>query len=154
EQSTRPDSMNSTRSFLFFAVLLSGFLLWQAWQQDYAAKPASAPTATATATPTAPVPGDEVPKATTAPATPTAPAPASSAATEAAPAQRIDVSTDVLHVVIDSRGASVVEADLLAYPIEPDDKTRPVRLLADTSDRYFVVQSGLVSATAPAPDHR
>ena len=32
--------MNSPRPFLFFAVLLSGFFLWQAWQQDYATRPA------------------------------------------------------------------------------------------------------------------
>jgi hypothetical protein len=33
--------MNSPRPILFFAVLVVGFFLWQAWEQDYAAKPAA-----------------------------------------------------------------------------------------------------------------
>ena len=146
--------MNSPRSFLFFAVLLTGFFLWQAWQQDYASKPATAPApSAATPAPPAPVASDEIPPAASSAAAVT-PAPAPAAGAEGAPAQRIDVTTDLLHAVIDTRGGSLVEADLRAYPIEPQDKTHPVRLLADSSDRYFVVQSGLVSAAAPAPDHR
>jgi YidC/Oxa1 family membrane protein insertase len=147
--------MNSTRPFLFFAVLLTGFFLWQAWQQDYASKPAApAPAAAATGQPVAPPAGEEVPAASSAaPAATSAPT-APPAAAEAAASQRIEVTTDLLHAVIDTRGGSLVEADLLAYPVEPDDKSRVVRLLADSGDHYFVVQSGLVSAGAPAPDHR
>ena len=152
-----PTYMNSPRSFLFFAVLLTGFFLWQAWQQDYAAKPPAA-VATPTATSAAPaaVPADggsaEVPAAGTSAAA--AAAPTTAAAENAGAAPHVDVTTDLLHAVIDTRGGSLVQADLLAYPIDPNDKTRPVRLLADDAEHYFVVQSGLVSGGSPAPDHR
>ena len=33
--------MSSTRSILFAALVLVGFLLWQAWQQDYETKTAT-----------------------------------------------------------------------------------------------------------------
>jgi YidC/Oxa1 family membrane protein insertase len=149
--------MTSTRPFLFFAVLLIGFFLWQAWQQDYAGKTAaSASTAEMqTATPTAP--NSDVPAATTGASVPTpaAAAPAVvSSATSAGPGQRVEVTTDLLHAVIDTRGGSLVEVDLLAYPIDPKDRSKPIHLLDDSAQHYFVVQSGLVSSGSAAPDHR
>jgi YidC/Oxa1 family membrane protein insertase len=156
-------SMNSPRPFLFFAVLLSGFFLWQAWQQDYAAKPAAPVTAqSAAAVPAAAgsaaaSSSPDVPSASSAAQTAgAAPAavPDTAAATANTASQRVAVNTDVLHAVIDTRGGSLVEAELLAYPIDPSDRSKPVRLLDDTNERYFVVQSGLVSSASAAPDHK
>ncbi len=151
--------MNSPRPFLFFAVLVIGFFLWQAWEQDYAAKPAtsaaplaSAPAPTAAGTP-ASSPGADVPPASTGEAAAASPA-ASPVAAPNAPSQHIDIRTDLLHAVIDTRGGSLVEAELLAYPIDPQDRSKPVRLLDDSNEHYFVVQSGLVSSASAAPDHR
>ena len=152
--------MSSTRSFLFAALALVGFLLWQAWDQDYGSKATSAPAASATPA----IPGAATPSSGDTPEVPkpvgTA-APAAVAATtgkppETAPppAALIDVQTDLLRVAIDTRGGALVQADLLAYPQDPSDKTRPVRLLDDTNAAYFVAQSGLVSASGAAPDHR
>jgi YidC/Oxa1 family membrane protein insertase len=45
-------------------------------------------------------------------------------------------------------------ADLLAYPLDPSDRSKPVRLLSDTGEGFFVAQSGLVSNGSPAPDHK
>jgi YidC/Oxa1 family membrane protein insertase len=151
--------MNSPRPILFFAVLVIGFFLWQAWQQDYAAKAPVSTAAQAAATvpaasgAAAPGPGPDVPTASTGSpaATPSA---ITDVATTNAPAQRIDIRTDVLHAVIDTRGGSLVEAELLAYPIDPSDRSKPVRLLDDSNEHYFVVQSGLVSSASAAPDHR
>jgi YidC/Oxa1 family membrane protein insertase len=148
--------MPNTRPFLLFAFLLVGFLLWQAWQQDYG--PKSVPSATTTASTAKPDAqsssnaAGEVPK----PATSTnASAPAPTVETKAdVAAQTIDVRTDLLHVVIDTRGANVVRADLLAYPVDPKDKNTPVRLLNDDAAHFFVAQSGLVSGNAAAPDHK
>lgn len=141
-----------------------GFLLWQAWQQDYAPKRAVSADATPGTTVTAgtteaskpnfgPVSGAgaDVPK----PAGTPTPVVAPSAAEPAAPAAAlIEVATDVLHLAIDTRGGAIVQADLLAYPLAPEDKSRPVRLLDDVPASYFVAQTGLVSPTSPAPDHR
>jgi len=112
-------SMNSPRPFLFFAVLLSGFFLWQAWQQDYAAKPAASVTAqsaaavpaaaggaAASSSPDVPSAGSAAQSAGAAPAA----APDTAAATANTTSQRVAVNTDVLHAVIDTRGGSLVEA--------------------------------------------
>jgi hypothetical protein len=155
-------SMNSPRPFLFFAVLLSGFFLWQAWQQDYAAKPAAsvaaqsaatapaAAGAAATSSPDVPSASSAAQSAGAVPAT----APDAAAAPANTPSQRVAVNTDVLHAQIDTRGGSLVEAELLAYPIDPSDRSKPVRLLDDADEHYFVVQSGLVSSASAAPDHK
>jgi YidC/Oxa1 family membrane protein insertase len=152
-------SMNSPRPILFFAVLVIGFFLWQAWEHDYAAKPPGSTVASTGATvppasgAAAAGPGPDVPTAS-AGATGATAAAATDAATVTSPAQRIDIRTDVLHAVIDTRGGSLVEAELLAYPIDPSDRSKPVRLLDDSNEHYFVVQSGLVSSSSAAPDHR
>jgi YidC/Oxa1 family membrane protein insertase len=139
-----------------------GFFLWQAWQQDYGPRQQSAEAVTTTAntaspastqTPIAPADQQDVPLPAGTPAPATAPAPV--AAEPATPtAALIDVQTDVLRLTIDTRGGAIVRTDLLAYPLAPEDKTRPVRLLDDAAVSYFVAQTGLVSPTSPAPDHR
>jgi YidC/Oxa1 family membrane protein insertase len=146
--------MSSTRSFLFVALAFVTFLLWQAWQQDYAPKPAAAPIATTAqapvATPTIPS-SAEVPQAST--AAPAAPA-AVPASAPAPSAQRIEVRTDLLRLTIDTRGAAIVQADLLNYPVDPKAKDKPVRLLDDAPATFFVAQTGLVSGSGAAPDHQ
>ena len=149
--------MNNPRSILLIALLLVSFLIWNQWQQDYA-RPvaASGPVETSMppATPAATVSKDEVPAA----AAPSSASPAAAvpgAASEAR-GELVEVSNDVLRLWIDTRGGSVVRADLLAYPQQPKDYTQPVRLLDDSGDHYFVAQSGLASAanSAKAASHQ
>ena len=155
--------MTSPRNLLLIALLFLGYLLWNAWQEDYSrgtpapGTPASASNAPTTPPPTVP-PGAtpaEIPTASNAaPAastTPGAPAAPTTATTNATP--RIVVTTDVLRVEIDTHGGSVVVADLLAYPQQPKDFAHPVRLLDDSASRFFEAQSGLVSSQGTAPDH-
>ena len=150
--------MTNTRPFLFFALCAIGFFLWQAWQQDYGSKPplgsaVPAPAASAVPAPATPVVPGDVPAASAASAT--TPASASTPAAGAANAgRRIEVRTDVLHAVIDTRGGNLVAADLLAYPLDPSDRSKPVHLLSDTGESFFVAQTGLVSNGSPAPDHK
>ncbi|HET7064668.1 MAG TPA: membrane protein insertase YidC, partial [Rudaea sp.] len=151
--------MTNTRPFLFFALCAIGFFLWQAWQQDYGSKAplgSAVPASTATATPapaTPAVPGD-VPAALTGASSVPATAAASTPAAAASTGQRIEIRTDVLRAVIDTRGGNLVEADLLAYPLDPSDRSKPVHLLSDTGEGFFVAQTGLVSNGSPAPDHK
>ena len=147
--------MSSTRSFLLLALLAISYMLYSAWEQDYGLKPAAPTPAAATgssATPATAAAGNDVSAAaTTANAVPTP----SAADTGKEPAvQTISVATDVLHVEISTLGGSVVRADLLAYPIDPKDKTKPVRLLDDGNAHYFVAQTGLVSSSGAAPSHK
>ena len=155
--------MNQTRPLLYFALLFVGYLLWMQWQHDYAPPPAQAAVATAASTAAA-IPGSSdddgsVPQAVTDAATP-APAANTPAVADdaAAPAtdtarQRVSIDTDLLHLVIDSEGATLVQADLKAYPVTLHSTT-PVRLLSPAADDYFVAQSGLVSANGAAPSHK
>ena len=149
--------MTNTRPFLFFALCVIGFFLWQAWQQDYASKAPlgsaiPTPAASATTVPAAPAAPADVPAASA--STPTAAAPTPGTPAPANAAERIEIQTDVLHAVIDTRGGNLVEADLLAYPLDPSDRSKPVHLLSDVGERFFVAQSGLISSASPAPDHK
>ncbi|HKE48442.1 MAG TPA: membrane protein insertase YidC [Rhodanobacteraceae bacterium] len=152
--------MTSPRNLLLIALLFLGYLLWNAWQEDYSKAPPPPPHVAATtsspdtkAPPTAST--GEVPNASS---TSTAPAPSTPAATPTAPtspaaAPRVVVTTDVLRIEIDTHGGNVVVADLLAYPQQPKDFAHPVRILDDSASRYFEAQSGLVSNGGSAPDH-
>ena len=156
--------MSNTRTFLLVAMAFIAFLLWQEWDRDYGTKPVPVPVAQTTAaatTTTSATPAAnsaDVPKPVAAPTTTTAPPAAAPTAepipaTAGAPAQQIDVRTDLLHLVIDTRGGAIVQADLLNYPQDPKHKDKPVRLLDSAPDRFFEAQTGLVSNAMPAPDH-
>ena len=155
--------MPNIRSFLLIALAFVAFLLWQAWQTDYATQPAVAPTTTgAESTPAIPSDAASVPDAADMPAAapdapaapaPSAPTPDVDAGSASSSAPRIIVDTDVLRVEIDTQGGSVVRAWLLDYPIDPKRRDEPVVLLDNTAAHFFVAQSGLVSGTGPAPDH-
>ena len=158
--------MPNMRPFLIVAILVTLYFLWDAWQRDYGPQPATSPAASATSDPTsstaadapaAPaVPDDaDVPTAPSTTVAGTAETPAPMATTEAA-TRRITVETDVLRVVIDTRGGSVVSAELVDYRIDPKEAEPVVRLLDDAAERFFIAQSGLVGAAGgpAAPDHR
>ena len=66
--------------------------------------------------------------------------------------EKINIIRSMDLLVIDE--ISMVRADLLAYPQQPKQFDRPVRLLDDTAASYFVAQSGLVSNAGKAPDHQ
>jgi len=152
--------MTSPRNLLLIALLFLGYLLWNAWQEDYArgivppGTTTAAPTGTAN-TPAAPTPGAtpaEIPTASNAaPSSPAAAATPTAATPSASP--HIVVTTDVLRVEIDTHGGNVAAADLLEYPQQPKDFAHPVRLLDDSASRFFEAQSGLVSSQGTAPDH-
>jgi len=149
--------MPNTRPFLLLAVLFVGYLLWQQWQTDYSVPPPvtspAAITNTASGDTAKAVPNDvpaapgEIPKPPADSVTTTSPA-------TTAPAQLINITTDVFNISIDTRGGAIVRADLRAYPIAPKETDHPVRLLSDDATNFFIAQSGLVSSASPAPDHQ
>ena len=146
--------MNQVRTFLLFAWLLVGFLLWEAWQRDYAAPPA--PAVDTAAAPTIPQERDDgtLPPADAIPDSPQAPLTAGTTqdAVESE-VSLVSVETDVLRLRIDPRGASVVQADLLGYGQTAEPDAPPFRLL-DPAARYFTAQTGWVSGQGEAPTHQ
>ena len=150
--------INQTRTLLVVALLFVAYLLWNQWQQDYAAPANPAPAVAASVATPAGANGAGIPTATAPAATTNAAAPAAPTTTQqAAPtpaAQLIVLGNDVLKLGIDPRGGSIVQADLLAYPKQVKGDTSPVRLLDDSTSELFVAQDGLVGAAgSAAPDH-
>ncbi len=148
--------MDNQRLILFIALAFVLFLTWEAWQEDYAPKPA----ATAAVETTTPVlePPKDVPFAQQTQAdtpavikadTPEAPTTGMEASSSS---QRINVVTDTLDVIIDTRGGDIRQADLLKYPVASDKPDEPFQLLKETFPNLFVAQSGLLSNNN-APDH-
>ena len=149
--------MNNARSFLWIALAALGFLLWNAWQNDYhRAPPLAAPSAA--------TPDPDRPKVSThadLPSADSAPVADAAAGDVEAPAQVdepegriLRVVSDVLELEIDTRGGTVSRANLRQYPVKAGETTPAVQLFDPEGEHFFVAQSGLVSANSPAPDHR
>ncbi|HEY2621997.1 MAG TPA: membrane protein insertase YidC [Dyella sp.] len=147
--------MNQTRTFLIFALLAVAYMLFMAWEKDYAPQPPAAVAASSTTASPA-IADSSVPGATAA-AVATTPAAVPGSVNQAS-AQLISVTNDVLRLTIDTRGGSVVRSELLTFPEEPRTRRNPdpapVRLLNDEREHFFASQSGLVSSQGEAPDHR
>ncbi len=150
--------MNNARSFLWIALAALGFLLWNAWQNDYhRAQPLPAiADAVDVERPSGDRPAD-LPSADGAPVVAggdTAGA-VDTTATEPVPAGRIiRVVSDVLELEIDTRGGTVSKANLRHYPVNAGEQTPTVQLFDGSGEHFFVAQSGLVSSASAAPDHR
>jgi YidC/Oxa1 family membrane protein insertase len=147
--------MNQTRNFLLFALLAVAYFLFMAWEKDYMTPP-PAPAAGSVASAAS---GPGVPNAQPGSASGT---PAiSSAAGVNTPSSLVTVTTDVLRLTIDTRGGSLVQAQLLDYPVAPRTRKNPdpapVTLFDHGDTDYFVAQNGLVSssdsAAADQPNH-
>lgn len=157
--------MNQTRTFLILALLVVAYLLFNQWMGDYHSPQPQPETAASTAAEGSSVAPRELAHTGTA-AVPEAMASATSSAGTASmpvagkanqPATKkghfITVTTDVLKLKIDTRGGTLVSANLLDYAREKDsDKT--VRLLDNTPDGFYRAESGLVGLDDhAAPDH-
>lgn len=152
-------TIENRRFALMVAIGVILFLLYQAWQKDFASKSAPGPAPVAEAPLTeageAAAPGDDVPSAPTdlpAPSTATAQAGAVAAPAPAA-AQRITVQTDKFTAVISAQGGDLRRLVLLGYPVAKQRPDEHVALLDDTQGRQFVVQSGLTSGAGPLVTH-
>ncbi len=147
-----------TRTFFLIALALVGFLLFQAWQEDYARTPLiveqsqpvqavedGAVPAALPATAAIPV-AEQAQEAAVPGAVEPPPAAASSS-------REIVLQSDLLRLHLSEKGGGVLRAELLSYPQSLDDPT-PVMLLRDEGPRLFLAQSGLIPAgDSRAPDH-
>ena len=143
--------MNQIRFLLVFAWLMVATLLGMEWgkEKNAATARAAAPIAAAATAVPAGVPA-AVPAAPTAAGVPAAPVAGSPAETATTAAAAVTVTTDTLRVVLS--GGELRSADLLAYP-EDKGARDPQRLFSTDAARYFVAQSGWVSAQGQAPSH-
>ena len=153
--------MDNRRLFIWMTLLVMIWLTYRQWLEDYPPAPvtASAPAAGV---------GSEEPQLPTLPVAPapggvdTLPdiAPPAQAVADPAgepsvqPAQTIRVRTDVLDVLIDTRGGDLVRADVPLYPIDKNNPDVPVRLLDYAPESRWVFQTGYRGAQeGDEPNH-
>jgi len=143
--------MDNPRTLLAIALSFLVLLIWQAWMKDYAPQPQPVePAAVTDSAPAMDSGGEDLPHA------PVDKPPAASQETVAVqlPAgQRVEVKTDLFHVVIDTRGGDLREVELLQYPQNTDKDSPPYRLLDGSPEKLFVAQSGLRAGKGPEPTH-
>ncbi len=146
--------MSNLRIILLLGIALVGMQLWAAWQRDYGPRPETTPSEPAVVAAT----GDDVPSppaqgSESVPSAPTSHATQVPGEMVASNERRVTIENDVLRLTVSTRGAEIRVAELLTYPLSLQQKDAPVKLLNEEPSRLFVVQSGLVSAEQPAPDH-
>jgi len=149
--------MDNLRTFFIFGLLIVSLLLWEAWQNDYV-RPEQQAAQTVTSDDEFPSdlpsinaasPQNDLPDVPVAETVDTLPV---SQTSNAISSKQVHVKTDLIDVMIDTKGADLHDLSLLAYAQESGKPDVPVKLLAESASRYYVVQSGLRSGSA-APTH-
>ena len=151
--------MDNTRLFLFAALVFIGMLLWQQWQADYGPKPV--PSSVVEVAPdgsidTARIPTDDLPDQADELgqiASQTSSSTGEQAAVESKPAQLVQVDTDVIRVMIDTRGGVIRSLKLKKYPTSLEQPDDWLELVHSDSDSVYIVQSGLRNKEDRAPTH-
>ena len=145
------------RTILWVIFAFSLVMLWDQWQVHNGNRPTFFPGASQLAV-TASAPASAVPPAASAvpAATPgatamppgtAAPAPAA----EAMARERIEVTTDVLKLVFDTEGGSVIRSEFLKHP-SAEHPDQPFVLFDSSANRVYQAQSGLIGG--PFPTHK
>ena len=159
--------MENMRVLLVLALMMTSYLVWEAWQIDYGPKPVT----TVSERP-------DIDSSADLPITGSVQTDSSGQSFEAVPLLEapsdkiITVTTDVFSLEIDTRGGTVRNLDLLQHPrekvntvvndlrsmvgLDPEEKDEsPIRLFNANLEKLFLAQSGLIANTgsSTAPDH-
>jgi YidC/Oxa1 family membrane protein insertase len=150
-------SMDNTRLFLFAALVFVGMLLWQQWQADYGLQPQPAQqsqTSGAGAEGQAQALVDDLPElADNVVQDAIDGTIANTDSNEVATGQLITVETDVIQVLIDTRGGVVRSLKLKKYPTSLEQPDDWLALVYSNADSVYIVQSGLRNKASTAPTH-
>ena len=147
--------MDNTRLFLFAALAFVGMLMWQQWQLDYAPQPVvsseagNAPGPAQTVDETSDI--VDLPVQAEGLALDTGASSESSDATSSG--RLISVETDVVSVIIDSKGGVIRSVKLKQYPVSLDLPDQGLELIHSDIDSIHVIQSGLRNRSNTAPTH-
>ncbi len=137
--------MDVQRIILIGALCLISYLLVLQWNQDYGLPPETQEATTSVSAYDSQPVNSELPQAEETAQTGDVPATAQQAATQA---QLISVKTDVLDVLIDTKGGDIIQVALPAYKATLGSEL-PFVLLEQTTNRTYVSQSGLVGKNGP-----
>ena len=138
--------MENQRTLLYMSLFFILFLIWDAWQKDYAPKPAvvAEPQSTSDVTPASTA--LDIPEASSGTMVMTP-----SIASTQAPRKTVKVVTDLLDLEIDTQGGDVSSLLLRKYPQDAEHLDQPFELFGSRDQHYYIAQSGLVSKTSPVP---
>ncbi|MEE9327633.1 MAG: membrane protein insertase YidC [Cocleimonas sp.] len=130
--------MDQQRPFLYLTLFFVGFLIWSTWQQEHAPESVASPTTSNTL--------DSVSTGNQNTSIPTAssgstPTESGQATATNSNSKLIHVKTDVLDLYINSLGGTIVQADLLTYPVSLKEKDKAVRII--DKKLQYAAQSGL-----------
>jgi YidC/Oxa1 family membrane protein insertase len=146
--------IEQVRTLLVIALAVVSLLIWQAWRQDYGAKPKPPAPQSSSISEDAPAPAESV-----APDVPDSVAPGQAPAAESpeavatsAPGEAVIVRTDFYQAQIDLIGGTLSRVDLLDYPVSTNKPDVPFTLLNNSPPGVFLAQSGLVGSEG-SPDH-
>ena len=133
--------MESQRSFLFIALMVVTFLLFQEWQIENAPVVEQPQAVTSTENSTNNNDNDDFVPA------PAAGSPVATSPTVNQSAKLITVTTDVFEAKINSQGGDIVEVKLLQYETEQHSGI-PLTIMQNGKQKY-IAQSGLTGANGP-----
>ncbi len=146
--------MENQRTILYLAFFFTLFLLYQQWQDTYNPQPivtnvdvtsGLSRDADLSSTPSAIIPMGEN-------STPAGSLPNTSE--ENVVRESVHVVTDLLDLMIDTRGGTIYQLDLRDYQLNADLKDQPFRMFSLKESDYHTAQSGLVSSGYAAPNHK
>lgn len=126
--------MEIRRTLLMAAIAIVAYFMFVTWQHDFAPEKTTAAVAQSTASTTS---DNTVPQLATA-------NPQPQVTSQSTAGKLIQVHTDVMNVVIDTRGGDIVSLDLTQYPLHAETPDKPFPLLAHTQQLTFEAQSGLI----------
>ena len=151
--------MDNQRLLVWAFFGMMAWLTYQAWMQDYAPKPVTAPAATETPT-IEPATDIDLPelddRAIEAPdVMPSVDAVVADELSESMSSPTIRVATDVLLVDINTQGGTLQHAELQKYPVAKDRPDELVDLLSTEISQLGLIQTGLRSVgDGPEANHR
>ena len=143
--------MDFQRIILGATLAVVSYMLVLQWNEDYGVKPVSAEQVTSVSAygSTGKSNTGDLPAVITAEKTGTdLPAASSSVKEVTTNGQLISVKTDVLNVVIDSKGGDIIEVTLPQYKAQLGQEL-PFVLLEQNSERTYIAQSGLIGTNGP-----
>ncbi|MCL2524447.1 MAG: membrane protein insertase YidC [Betaproteobacteria bacterium] len=134
--------MDTRRLILLLIFCISGFMLWEKWEQYKYPKPAAE---IAVAGAPAAAPGGDAPRPSASLQAHSVTAPSASAAPVSV-AETFTITTDLLQATISAQGGDIVHLELFKYK-EKDDANKNF-VLFDATHQYFA-QSGLIGDGLP-----
>lgn len=137
--------MDVQRIILIAALCLISYMLVLQWNQDYGQQPAAQEVTTSVSAYDSQPVSSELPQAEETAQTGDIPGTATQALQQA---KLVTVKTDVLDVIIDTKGGDIIQVALPQYKATLGSEL-PFILLEQTTNRTYVSQSGLVGKNGP-----